>query len=365
MRRLSRVVERPFNGADRSVGSPAVQPLAGLLVVDLTRHLPGPFASRELLRLGARVVRLEAPDGDPLRDIAPQWDAALNAGKESVVCDLKRDPELGRALCARADVVARGLPAGCRRPSRRRAGRRSRAHRLLLDHRLRRRTGRTSRAPGTTSTTSAGPARSPTRRPRLPPVQVADLGAGSLAAVTEILAALLERERTGRGARLVVSMTHGAHRFVAHRLDGEPVPKLLTGGLACYRIYPTADGRWLTVGALEAKFFASALRAARRPAPRLARSSPTTRSPSRASSRAAIARRPLADWLELFDGEDVSAGPGRDARGGRGGVRRAADDRARSEARRAHRRLARGAVYVSPSAAGSWRRSVSRFGASG
>ena len=45
-----------------------MKPLAGMLVVDLTRYLPGPFASRELLRYGARVVRLESPDGDPLRD---------------------------------------------------------------------------------------------------------------------------------------------------------------------------------------------------------------------------------------------------------------------------------------------------------
>src|SRR6186997_3440018 len=89
-----------------------MQPLSGTLVVDLTRYLPGPFASRELLRLGARVVRLESPDGDPLRAIAPQWDAALNAGKESVVCDLKAEPKLGRALCARADIVLEGFRPG-------------------------------------------------------------------------------------------------------------------------------------------------------------------------------------------------------------------------------------------------------------
>src|SRR5919202_7005085 len=89
-----------------------VRPLGDMLVVDLTRYLPGPFASRELLRYGARVVRLESPDGDPLRALAPGWDAALNAGKESVVCDLKREPELGRALCARADVVLEGFRPG-------------------------------------------------------------------------------------------------------------------------------------------------------------------------------------------------------------------------------------------------------------
>jgi crotonobetainyl-CoA:carnitine CoA-transferase CaiB-like acyl-CoA transferase len=72
--------------------------------------------------------------------------------------------------------------------------------------------------------------------------------------VNRILAALLAREQTGRGAHLVVSMTHGSHRFAAHRLGGEPIPKLLTGGLACYRVYATADGRHLTVAALEQKF---------------------------------------------------------------------------------------------------------------
>src|SRR5919202_6929525 len=89
-----------------------VQPLGGTLVVDLTRYLPGPYASRELLRFGARVVRLEPPDGDPLRTVAPAWDDALNAGKESVVCDLKAEGELARALLARADVVLEGFRPG-------------------------------------------------------------------------------------------------------------------------------------------------------------------------------------------------------------------------------------------------------------
>src|SRR5215212_8766196 len=89
-----------------------VRPLEGTLVVDLTRYLPGPFASRELLRLGARVVRLEPPEGDPMRDMAPAWHEALNAGKESVACDLKTDIERGRALCAEADVVVEGFRPG-------------------------------------------------------------------------------------------------------------------------------------------------------------------------------------------------------------------------------------------------------------
>ena len=62
--------------------------------------------------------------------------------------------------------------------------------------------------------------------PGLPPLQPADLAAGALGAVVEMLAALLERERTGRGARLTISMTHGSHRLVAHRARRRSVAAL-------------------------------------------------------------------------------------------------------------------------------------------
>jgi alpha-methylacyl-CoA racemase len=279
-----------------------VRPLAGLLVVDLTRNLPGPFASRELLRLGARVVRLEAPDGDPLRDIAPDWDAALNGGKESVVCDLKSEPELGRALCSRADVVLEGFRPGV-------------AERLGLTD-----------LPASVvycALTGFGPGETRAGHdlnymgyagalwdtaPALPPVQVADLAAGGLAAVAEILAALLERERTGRGRRIEISMTHGSHKLVAHRLSGEPVARLLTGGSACYRVYATADGRHLTVAALEPKFW-------RRLCELLERTDLAERQwdadqEALAAELAEVfASQPLASWLRLLEGEDVCVGP--------------------------------------------------------
>jgi alpha-methylacyl-CoA racemase len=274
-----------------------MRPLSGMLVVDLTRYLPGPFATRELLRYGARVVRLESPEGDPLRAIAPEWDAALNAGKESVVCDLKQDPAFGRALCSAADVVLEGFRPGV-------------AERLGIGP---------DALPETIvycSLTGFGAAEPHAGRaghdlnylgyagvladtaPALPPVQVADLAAGAIAAVAEILAALLERGRTGQGGQLVVSMTHGAHRLAAHRLGGEPVPRLLTGGLARYRIYETADGRFLTVAALEERF-------ARRLAELL--DLPDVDDADALAGR--IATRTLEDWLELFDGEDVAVGP--------------------------------------------------------
>ena len=225
-----------------------------MLVVDLTRYLPGAFASRELLRLGARVVRLEPPEGDPMRHVAPAWDEALNGGKESVACDLKTEPELARALLERADIVLEGFRPGV--AARLGVGPDDVPESVVYcsitgfgaDGPHAARAGHDLNYLGWAGVLED-------TAPGLPPVQPADLAAGALGAVVEVLAAVLERERTGRGARLTISMTHGSHRLVSHRLGGDPLPRFLTGGLACYRIYETADGRLLTVGALEPKFF--------------------------------------------------------------------------------------------------------------
>jgi crotonobetainyl-CoA:carnitine CoA-transferase CaiB-like acyl-CoA transferase len=141
----------------------------------------------------------------------------------------------------------------------------------------------------------------------MPPTQIADLAAGGLSAALEVVAALLERERTGRGSRVVVSMTHGSHRLVAHRLESLP-ERLLTGGIACYRIYPTADGRWLTVGALEPKFWQRLCMVVGR-ADLAERQFDPDQEAVAAELGGAIAARSLEEWLELMDGEDVSAGP--------------------------------------------------------
>jgi alpha-methylacyl-CoA racemase len=285
-----------------------VRPLEGALVVDLTRYLPGPFASRELLELGARVVRIEPPGGDPMREVAPAWHEALNAGKESVTCDLKAEPERARALCAEADVVIEGFRPGV-------------ADRLGIGSADLPKTvvycsitgfglgGRHERRAGHDLNYLGWAGVLADTAPALPPVQIADLAAGSLTAVNRILAALLAREQTGRGAHLVVSMTHGSHRFAAHRLGGEPIPKLLTGGLACYRVYATADGRHLTVAALEEKFFARLceLLGLEELAPR--QFDPVAQSELADRLAEAFAAKTLSSWLELFDAEDVCVGP--------------------------------------------------------
>ena len=284
-----------------------MQALDGILVVDFTRYLPGAYASRELLRLGARIVRVEGPGGDPMRESAPAWDAALRAATESVVSDLKTDPSLAQALASRADVVLESFRPGV-------------AARLGIGP---------EDVPASTvycSITGFGPDGRHAARaghdlnylgwagvledtaPEWPPVQVADFAAGALSAVVEILAALLVRERKGQGARIVVSMTHRSHDLVAHRLGGEPVPRMLTGGLACYRTYGTADGRHLTVGALEPKFFARLCELIGRP--ELVERQYAADQHDLADELSEIFEaRSLADWLVHFGDEDVCVGP--------------------------------------------------------
>jgi crotonobetainyl-CoA:carnitine CoA-transferase CaiB-like acyl-CoA transferase len=260
-----------------------MRPLADVTVADLTRYLPGPFASRELLRLGARVVKIEPPEGDPVATTNASAYRALNAGKEIVSWDARTQPP--PAVLAEAGVELPETTILCSITGFGAAG----PNALDAGHDL-----NYLGYAGALEDTA----------PALPPVQVADLGAGAQAAVIEVLAALLERARTGRGARLVVSMTHGSHRFVAHRLRGEPVPRLLTGGAACYSIYETADGRYLTVAALEPKFWRNLCDLLDRP-DLIDRAF----DPSLPELAELFRSRAQKDWLDLLEGRDTCVGP--------------------------------------------------------
>ena len=105
------------------------------------------------------------------------------------------------------------------------------------------------------------------------------------------------------------AVPHGTHRLVSHRLGGDPLPRFLTGGVACYRIYATADARHLTVGALEPKFFARLCVLIERPELAARQFDPDGQVALAAELDAVFQTRPLAEWLELFDGEDVCVGP--------------------------------------------------------
>jgi len=157
--------------------------------------------------------------------------------------------------------------------------------------------------------------------PAFPGVQIGDIGGGSLFALVGVLAALHERERTGQGRFVDVSMTDGAlaflHMHLAARLFlGEAAPPLrrgaevLNGGFAGYGLYRTADDRYLAVGALEPKFFAGVCEVLGRPE-LLA----DGYSPGEAGARVKaeltrlFAEHPLAHWTERFAGRDVCVQP--------------------------------------------------------
>jgi crotonobetainyl-CoA:carnitine CoA-transferase CaiB-like acyl-CoA transferase len=272
--------------------------LGGVIVADLTRYLPGPFASRELLSLGARVVKVEPPAGDPVESTAPGWYRALNDGKELLVWDARHEPP--PPLLAEADIVLEGFRPGVFE----RLGVELREEAILCSITGYGAAGSRAGDAGHDLNYLGYAGVLADTAPALPPVQVADLCAGAQGAVIEVLAALLDRERTGRGARIVVSMTHGAHRFAAHRLRGEPLPRLLTGGAACYRLYETADGRYLTVAALEPKFWDRLCELLERP--ELAGRAFEPRLPE---LEQLLRTRPLRDWLELLEGKETCVGP--------------------------------------------------------
>ena len=266
-------------------------PLNGLKVLDLSRLLPGPYATLVLADLGASVDKVEDPNGgDYIRQMPPfrgEQSAlfiALNRNKRSVTLDLK-SPE-GKAaflsLVPKYDVLVESFRPGVMDKLGLGYQTLSKLHpsliycsisgfgatgpdRLMAGHDI----GYIARAGvlGYGGTKSA---------PAVPGVQIGDVGGGSLFALVGILAALHEKQRTGKGRFVDVSMTDGSlaflHMHLGARLaqgdEGRPLSRgseTLNGGYPCYGAYPCQDGKWLAVGSLEPKFFSALCEALGRP----------------------------------------------------------------------------------------------------
>ena len=255
------------------------QALRGIRVLDLSRLLPGPFLTMILADLGADVVKVEEPRrGDYMRDFPPRGDGAsgrylsVNRNKRSVTMDLKDEGERERFLrmTERADVVVESFRPGVM--DRLGVGYEAlneRNERIILcsisgygqNGPYRDRAGHDinylalAGVLAMSGQDSGGP-------PALAGVQIADLGGGAMWGAIAILSALIDRDRTGRGTHLDISMTEGALAMLASEfgiVDAEPSPPtrgtgLLNGGAARYGVYETSDGKYLSVGALEPQF---------------------------------------------------------------------------------------------------------------
>jgi alpha-methylacyl-CoA racemase len=256
-------------------------------VLDLTRLLPGGFCSLLLADFGADVVKVEDTGmGDYVRWAPPYYGdeshqrlgtrsalyLALNRGKRSIRLDLKTDA--GRdallRLAEEADVVLESFRPGV-------LDKLGCGYEALSDANpgivycaitgYGQTGSHTARAGHDMNYLGLngllGLTGEPDGRPIQAAGQIADLGGGALMAAFGVMAALRERERSGRGQIVDVSMTDGSLSWLAmvaaqYLCDGE-VPQrgrgLLNGGAACYAPYECADGGWVTCGALEPKFW--------------------------------------------------------------------------------------------------------------
>jgi crotonobetainyl-CoA:carnitine CoA-transferase CaiB-like acyl-CoA transferase len=256
-------------------------------VLDLTRLLPGGFCTLLLADMGADVLKVEdTGTGDYIRWMPPYYGGeeqqregtasayflALNRNKRSLRLNLK--DERGRDVLLRLvedyDVVVESFRPGV-------------MDRLGVGYdALRARNPRviycpisgygqdgplTARSGHDTNYLALNGLLGLTGRRSGPPIQsagqIADLGGGGLMAAVGILAALHERERSGEGQVVDISMTDGALSWLAmvaaRYFAEERVPQRgepeLAGGIACYFPYETKDGQWISLGALEPKFW--------------------------------------------------------------------------------------------------------------
>ncbi len=291
-------------------------PLAGLKVVDFAMFVPGPFASAILADLGAEVVKVEPLTGDPGRSYVPPQFRTENRNKRSLALNLKA-PQ-ARAVVERlvrdADFVLEGFRPGV-------------AKRLGIDYETLRRvngklihcsisgygqTGPWRERPGhdVNYVAAAGGLAFPGQWLK-PPVRsslaIADMAGGSFAA-TALLAALAQRNRTGRGAQLDLSLFEAAFFWSAmrHSLSHDADPRAHL--FPVNDVFETSDGKRLTLGILEEHFWNSFVSLA----PELQREEFSTDAKRRANGDALSARlaqimrtRSAEEWLRLCEENDV------------------------------------------------------------
>jgi crotonobetainyl-CoA:carnitine CoA-transferase CaiB-like acyl-CoA transferase len=304
--------------------------LSQLKVLDLTSNLPGPYATMLLADLGAEVLKIERPPaGDPARrDMAlaaekgPSFES-LNRSKLSLCLDLKSKPgqEIFLRLLEEYDILIEGFRPGVmdRLGLGYEALKKRRPDLIYLALSGYGQDGPWSQKAGhdlnyLALSGAAGLNGSPEGGLSAAGVQIADVGGGSDMALFGLLAAVIHRQATGRGSFVDVSMYHSilswvsisSARALAGLEEGRPGRTWATGGWPCYRIYRTADGGHMTLGALEPHFWSAFCRAIDRPdledkafgGPRVA-----------AEVEAVFASRTREEWIAFLADHDCCCEP--------------------------------------------------------
>ena len=271
--------EKLDSAEQRPAVSGGRRPLDGIRILDLSRLLPGPYASHVLGSFGAEVIKIEKPgEGDYIRDSEPKAQGfnalflTINRGKKSVAIDLKdsNGKEAFLALAKRSDVVLDGFRPGA-------------MNRLGLGYEQLKevnpklvyaaltgygQTGRHANRAGHDLNYVAHAGMldllgESDGMPAVPGIQIADVAAGALPTVIGILLALQHRTRSHQGQMVDISMYDSILGLMPVQIANYTATKRrpkrgherLFGRYACYNIYPVRNGRFLTVAALEPKFW--------------------------------------------------------------------------------------------------------------
>ncbi len=256
------------------------QPLSGIRVLDLSRLLPGAYASQMLADFGADVIKIEEPgSGDYGRFMPPHgvggmslYFLALNRNKHSMTLNLKspQGREIFLRMLRQADVVLESFRPGVMERLGLGYEQLKDIHPGLVycaisgygqDGPYRLRAGHDLNYAGYAGMLHYN--RGPHGEPAMPATQFGDVAGGSFMAVIGILTALFGRTQAGEGRMIDVSMTEGVMSLLpliatAYLNTGEPPQpgrSALDGGLPCYNMYETLDGRHITLAALEYKFW--------------------------------------------------------------------------------------------------------------
>ncbi|MFC0589065.1 CaiB/BaiF CoA transferase family protein [Novosphingobium aquiterrae] len=306
--------------------------LEGITVVDLTQFLPGPMLSVMMADHGARVIKIEPPGGEPVRDQGPfenghsVWFANLNRGKESREIDLKSPDGKAalHALIAGADVFLEGFRPGVMA----RLGF-SYADVSAINPRI---VYCSISAFGQTGALAHHPAHDmavqalagflsvndgPDGTPVVPGAASADMAAG-LTALSGVLMALLARERTGRGDYLDIAMFDSLLPWCAHTASGAiaggPAPRSASqrslGGAGFYQVYRTSDGKHVVLGGRELKFARALLTALdRSDLLPFVEAEAGEQGPLIAFLRETFAQRSREEWVQWMADKDVAFAP--------------------------------------------------------
>jgi alpha-methylacyl-CoA racemase len=301
----------------------ATGPLAGIRVVEIAGMGPLPYACMLLAELGADVLRVDRPGGGLA--ITPANRDLLHRSRPCAAVDLKHPAarEVVLRFVEQADVFVEGLRPGV-------VERLGIGPEPCLDRNPRLVYGRMTgwghegpfaRVAGhdinflalTGALHAIGPAEQP-----LPPLNlVADFGGGSLFLVAGVLAALLERGRSGRGQVVDAAMVDGASSLITmvHGLlsaglwRDERAANLMDGGVPYYSTYECADGRHVAVGALEPRFYANLLAGLELQGLDGGQNDRACWPAHRAAFSARFATRTRDDWAARFAGADACVTP--------------------------------------------------------